>query len=373
MDAARYTDLNTSARILLGPGPSMASPRVLRAMATPLIGHLDPQFIQVMDDVQELLRYVFQTENELTIPVSGTGSAAMEAALCNFIEPGDHVLVAVNGYFGERLCDMAARYGAQVERVERPWSEVFEPDEVAAALSKQKYKLLALVHAETSTGARQPDIAAITKAAHDQGTLVVLDTVTSLGGLPVRIDAWDVDVAYSGTQKALSCPPGLAPLTVGERARKTLRERKSQVANWYLDLNRVRKYWGSERMYHHTAPVSALCGLYEGLRIVAEEGLDKGWQRHRESAELLWEGLEAMDLTMQVAPEHRLVSLTTVRVPDGVSEAETRQRLMNEFNIEIAGGLGELAGQVWRVGLMGYSARKENVMMLLGALERILH
>ncbi len=372
MDPKKYTDLNTSARILLGPGPSMVHPRVLRALSSPLIGHLDPQFIALMDEVQELLRYVFQTENEMTIPVSGTGSAAMEAALCNFIEPGDAVLIGVNGYFGERLCDMAARYGAQVERLERPWGEVFDPAEFEARLSQRSYKLAALVHAETSTGALQPEIGAISGAAHEHGALLVLDTVTSLGGLPVQIDAWDVDVAYSGAQKCLSCPPGLAPLTVSPRARQVLSRRETPVANWYLDLTMLERYWGDARTYHHTAPISMNFALREGLRLVAEEGLDDRFARHRANAELLWEGLEALDLPPRVPEPNRLPTLTTPQLPPSFDEVKLRRRLLDEYNIEIAGGFGQLAGQVWRIGLMGYSSRRENVALLLAALRQIL-
>ena len=367
-----YSDLNVSQRILLGPGPSMADPRVLRAMSAPLVGHLDPQFIQVMNEVQHLLRYVFQTENELTIPISGTGSAGMEASLCNFIENGDKVLVAVNGYFGERLVEMASRYGAQVDRVDRPWGEVFGPDEIRTALEKDKYKLLALVHAETSTGACQPDIPAITKAAHDNGALVVLDTVTSLGGLPVKIDEWDVDIAYSGTQKALSVPPGLSPITVGVRARKALKERKTKVGSWYLDLTLVEKYWGDSRTYHHTAPVSMNYALREGLRLVAEEGLEARFARHQSNAQMLWQGLEALDLPLFVPQEYRLPTLSTPTLSTSIDDLAVRKRLLQKYNIEIAGGFGPLAGKIWRIGLMGYSSRKENVLLLLSALEEII-
>ncbi len=372
MQPKQYTDLDPSPRILLGPGPSTASPRVLRAMATPLVGHLDPQFLALMDEVQQLLRYVFQTENELTIPVSGTGSAGMEASLCNFIEPGDRVLVAINGYFGERLYQMAGLYGAQVDRLEQPWGQVFHPAEIKSAIKNKKYKLVALVHAETSTGALQPGIAEIATAVHQQGALMVLDTVTSLGGLPVEIDAWEVDVAYSGSQKCLSAPPGLAPLTVSERARQVLRSRKSPVANWYLDLTLLDKYWGQERTYHHTAPISMNYALREALRLAAEEGLQARFARHRTNAELLWEGLEALDLSMLVPIQNRIPTLTTPLVPPGVDELAVRRRLLNEFNIEIAGGFGPLKGQIWRIGLMGFSSRAENVLLLLTALERIL-
>lgn len=367
-----YRDLNTSSRILLGPGPSMVAPRVLRAMAQPPVGHLDPQFLEVMGDVQELLRFVYQTENQLTIPVSGTGSAAMEAALCNFIEPGDDVLVAVNGYFGERLVDMAGRYGAQVDRLDRPWGEVFDPDEVESALKQKKYKLMAIVHAETSTGALQPNLDAIAAAAHKHGALIVLDTVTSLGGVPVEIDAWDVDVAYSGTQKALSCPPGLSPLTVGQRARDVLENRKTKVANWYLDMSMLTKYWGSERTYHHTAPVNMNYALREALRIVSEEGLEARFARHRAHAELLWQGLEELGLPPRAPLAYRLPTLTTPQLPEGLEEAPLRRRLLDEYNIEVAGGFGPLAGQIWRIGLMGYSSRKENVTLLLAALKELI-
>lgn len=372
MKTTRYTDLDPSPRILLGPGPSTAAPRVLRAMATPLLGHLDPEFLVLMDEVQQLLRYVFQTENEFTIPVSGTGSAGMEAALCNFIERGDRVLVAINGYFGERMFEMAGRYGAQVDRLDRPWGEVFDPAEIKRALEGKNYKLLALVHAETSTGALQPDIGEIASAAHQYGTLLVMDTVTSLGGLPVEIDAWGVDVAYSGSQKSLSAPPGLAPLTISERAREILRSRKTPVANWYLDLSLLDKYWGHERTYHHTAPISMNYALREALRMVAEEGLEDRFARHRANAELLWEGLEALDLALLVPYENRLPTLTTPKVPPAVDELAVRRQLLNEYNIEIAGGFGPLKGQIWRIGLMGFSSRRENVLLLLAALRQIL-
>jgi alanine-glyoxylate transaminase/serine-glyoxylate transaminase/serine-pyruvate transaminase len=341
-------------------------------MATPLIGHLDPEFLKVMDDVQKLLRYVFQTENELTIPVSGTGSAAMEAALCNFIEPGDRVLIAVNGYFGERLCDMAGRYGAEVDRIDRPWGEVFDPDEFETALRGKSYKLVALVHAETSTGAWQPEIKEIAAIAHRHGALIVLDTVTSLGGIPVEIDAWDIDVAYSGSQKCLSCPPGLAPLTIGPRARDVLVNRTTQVGNWYLDLSLLTRYWGDTRTYHHTAPITMNYALREGLRLVAEEGLENRFARHKANAATLWRGLESLDLPPLIPPSYRLPTLTTPQLPPGFEDARVRSRLLEDFNIEIAGGFGPLAGKVWRIGLMGFSSRLENVTLLLAALRKIL-
>ncbi len=371
MEVKSYQDLNVTPRILLGPGPSMVSPRVLNAMSSPTIGHLDPEFLTLMKEVQDLLRFVFQTENELTVPISGTGSAGMEAALSNFIEPGDNVLVAVLGYFGERLYEMAGRYTDNVDRIERPWGEVFDPDEIKTALGQKKYKVLALVHAETSTGVLQKGIAEIAEAAHQQGTLLVMDTVTSLGGMPVEIDNWDVDVAFSATQKSMSGPPGLAPLTVSPRARQVLRNRTSPVGNWYFDLSLLEKYWGDERTYHHTAPINMNYGLRESLRLVAEEGLEERFARHRANAEMLWAGLEDLDLSLMVPEEYRLTTLTTPIVPPGVDALEVRQQLLNNYNLEIAGGFGPLVGKIWRIGLMGYSSRRENVLLLLAALREI--
>lgn len=371
MEVKSYRDLNVTPRILLGPGPSMVSPRVLNAMSSPTIGHLDPEFLTLMKENQELLRFVFQTENELTVPISGTGSAGMEAALSNFIEHGDNVLVAVLGYFGERLFEMASRYTGNVDRIERPWGEMFDPDEIKTALGQKKYKVLALVHAETSTGVLQQEIADIAGAAHQQGTLVVMDAVTSLGGMPVEIDAWGVDVAFSATQKSMSGPPGLAPVTVSPRAREVLRNRTTPVGNWYFDLSLLEKYWGDERTYHHTAPINMNYALRESLRLVVEEGLEERFARHRANAEMLWAGLEDLDLSLMVPEEYRLTTLTTPIVPPGVDALEVRQKLLNDYNVEIAGGFGPLAGKIWRIGLMGYSSRRENVLLLLAALRKI--
>ena len=372
METKSYHDLNIPPRILLGPGPSMVPPRVLGALASPVVGHLDPEFIAIMKDVQELLRYLFQTKNELTVPVSGTGSAGMEAALCNFIEPGDRVLIAVKGYFGERLFQIAERYGAQVDRIDRPWGEVFDPDEIKSALGQEKYKLLAIVHGETSTGVRQPEIAEIAAAAHQNGALMVLDTVASLGGVSVEVDAWDIDVAFSGTQKCISAPPGLAPLTLSPRACEVLRNRSTPVHNWYLDLTLLEHYWGEERTYHHTAPINMNYALREALRLVAEEGLEARFERHQTNAETLWSGLEDMDLSLLIPVENRLASLSTPIVPPGVDALDVRKKLLNDYHIEIAGGFGPLQGQIWRIGLMGFSSRRENVLLLLAALRELL-
>lgn len=366
-------DLNTSQRILLGPGPSVAPSRVLRAMATPLVGHLDPQFLEIMDEEQHLLRQIFQTDNELTLALPGTGSAGMEAALCNFIEPGDPILVVVIGYFGERLCEVAERYGASVDRVEQPWGEVMDPAEIEAALQRKRYKLVALVHAETSTGVLQHGIAEIARAAHQHGALLLLDVVTSLGGIPVEIDNWDVDIAYSGSQKCLSCPPGLAPITVSPRAKLVLDGRKNRVANWYLDLKGLSRYWEPPHSYHHTAPISTHYALREGLRLVLEEGLGERFVRHVNNAELLWQGLERLGLPPLVPREYRLTTLTTAQISSGIDDASLRRRLLNIYNIEIGGGFGPLQGKVWRIGLMGYSSQAENVLLLLAALDNILH
>jgi alanine-glyoxylate transaminase/serine-glyoxylate transaminase/serine-pyruvate transaminase len=350
----------------------MVAPRVLRAMAHPLLGHLDPKFVNLMKEVQTLLRYVFQTGNEMTLPISGTGSAGMEAAIANLLEPGDEILIGVNGYFSERLCDMAGRYGAEVRRLEKPWGSVFSPEEIDAALQTKPVKVVALVHAETSTGALMP-MDGMAEVVHKHGALLLIDCVTSLGGLPVMIDEWDVDFAYSGTQKCLSCPPGLSPVTVGPRAREAIHHRKTKVANWYLDLSMIEQYWGDERTYHHTAPISMNFALREALRIVQEEGLDARFARHKENSADLWVGLEDLGLQPVVPAGHRLPTLTTVAVPNGVDEAGIRQRLLDGYNIEIAGGLGAFKGKVWRIGLMGYSSRRENIRLLLSALEEMLN
>jgi alanine-glyoxylate transaminase/serine-glyoxylate transaminase/serine-pyruvate transaminase len=349
----------------------MVHPRVLRVMATPMLGYLDPEFLKVMDDVQALLRFVFQTTNPLTLPISGTGSAGMEAALFNFLEEGDPVLICVNGFFGSRMVEIAGRCRASVARVDAPWGEAIQARQVDEALKQRSAKVVAIVHGETSTGVRQPlqEIAAV---VHRHGALFLVDTVASLGGVPVPVDDLGIDICYTGSQKCLSVPPGLAPITVSPRAVEILNARSTPVQSWYLDLSLIRKYWSPERVYHHTAPIGLHYGLREALRMIGEEGLAQYHQRHSHTAALLWDGLEDLGLELVVPMEYRLPSLTTVRVPDGVDELAVRRQLLQEYNIEIAGGLGAFKGKAWRVGLMGYSCRPENVLALLGALERIL-
>jgi alanine-glyoxylate transaminase/serine-glyoxylate transaminase/serine-pyruvate transaminase len=303
--------------------------------------------------------------------VSGTGSAGMEAAVANLIEPGDFIMVGVNGYFGERICEMTSRYGANVHRIDKTWGDVFTPQEIDDALKAQKVKVVALVHAETSTGALT-HLENMAEVVHKHGALLLVDCVTSLGGIPVRIDEWDIDIAYSGTQKCLSCPPGLAPITIGPRAQEVLHQRKTKVANWYLDMTMLEHYWGDERTYHHTAPISMNFGLREALRLVQEEGLEARYLRHQANSEFLWTELEKLNLKLVVLLDHRLPSVTTVEVPQGINDVEIRKRLLEEYNIEIAGGLGAFKGKVWRIGLMGYSSRRENVALLISALSRLL-
>jgi alanine-glyoxylate transaminase/serine-glyoxylate transaminase/serine-pyruvate transaminase len=341
---------------------------VLRALSRTPIGHLDPLYVELMAEVQELLRYAWQTDNRLTLPMSGTGSSAMEATLANTIEPGDRVLVAVKGYFGNRLVDMAGRYRADVRVVEKPWGEAFAFEDIEAALIEHKPAILAMVHAETSTGICQP-MDGIGDLCRKHNCLLLLDTVTSLGGVPVFLDDWKVDLAYSCSQKGLSCPPGLGPFTMGPRAEEKLSARKDKVPNWYLDVSLLNQYWGSDRVYHHTAPVNMNFGMREALRLLAEEGLEQAWARHRTNAEALWAGLESQGLVMH-APEHlRLPTLTTVRIPDGVDGKAFTQHLLNEHGIEVGGGLGTLAGKIWRIGLMGYNSKPENVNRLLNLFE----
>lgn len=362
-----FRPLDTAERLLLGPGPSSIHPRVYRAMAAPVVGHLDPQFLEIMEDNKTLLQEVFQTGNRLTIPISGTGSSGMETCLVNVVEPGDKVLICINGVFGQRMLDVAQRCGAQVATVEAPWGEPIPPEKVGEALDGGEYKVVGIVHAETSTGVLQP-LEEIAGLVRESGALFLVDTVTSLGGVTVAVDEWNIDLCYSGTQKCLSCPPGLAPVTLSERAVEVLRQRTNKVQSWYLDLSMLEKYWGEERVYHHTAPISMNYALREALLLVHEEGLQPRWQRHLANHQALVRGVEAMGLEMAVAPEFRLPSLNTVKIPEGVDDPRVRGHLLKAFNLEIGGGLGDFKGKVWRVGLMGHSSTRENVAYLLMAL-----
>jgi alanine-glyoxylate transaminase / serine-glyoxylate transaminase / serine-pyruvate transaminase len=362
---------NPPQRVLMGPGPSNVAPRVLQAMAQQTIGHLDPAFTALMDDTMALLRHVFRTENAFTLPISGTGSAGMETCFVNVLEAGDRAVIGVNGVFGERMCDVAGRCGAEVTRVEAPWGRILEPEALIEAIRRERPKVAALVHAETSTGVLQP-LDGIAAAAREAGALLLLDTVTSLGGVDVRIDDWGVDLCYSGTQKCLSCPPGLAPITLNDRALAALDARRSKVQSWYLDLTMIRRYWTGERFYHHTAPINAIYGLREALRLILEEGLEARIERHRRHARALHAGLEAMGLRLFAQEGHRLPSLTTVWIPEGTDDAAARGTLLREFNLEIGGGLGEVRGRVWRLGLMGQTSTPANVLFALSAIERVL-
>jgi len=371
--ASAFAELNPSSRLLLGPGPSPVHPRVLRAMSTPLLGHLDPEFLVIMNEVQGMLRAAFQTTNPFTIAISGTGSAGMEAALVNVIEPGDKVVVGVNGVFGTRMADIVGRCGGTLVKLEVPWGQVFPRERLEEALREEgKVKALAVVHAETSTGAQQP-LEGLGQLCHEHGALLVVDAVTSLGGVPVEVDRNGIDVCYSGTQKCLSCPPGLAPLTLSPRALEAVKARKQRVQSWYLDLSMIADYWAEgKRAYHHTAPITMVYALREALRIVLEEGLEARFARHRRHSAALMSGLAQLGCIPNAAEGHRLPSLNCVKTPDGVEEAPIRKALLLDGNIEIGGGLGPLVGKVWRVGLMGEGARQESVFAVLAALEQAL-
>ncbi|MBV8452887.1 MAG: alanine--glyoxylate aminotransferase family protein [Deltaproteobacteria bacterium] len=369
---ASYPELQPSARVLLGPGPSNIHPRVMKAMLSPVVGHLDPDFVRVMEDIKKLLRVVFQTSNEITFPVSGTGSAGMEMAMANLIEDGDEVVVAVNGAFGERIADAAARLGAKVHRVEAEWGNIVEAERLEAALKAARQpKLLAVVHAETSTGVYQP-VEELGRLAHRYGALMVMDAVTSLGCVPVEIDQWQIDACYSCTQKGIGAPPGLAPITFSERAMQAVRSRAQKCRSWYFDIAMIERYWGPDRLYHHTAPISMNYAIYEALRIVVEEGLEARFKRHRANSVALQAGLQAMGLELAAQPGYRLPQLTAVRVPSGIDDAKVRGELLQIFNLEIGAGLGVFKGKVWRIGMMGESSRRENVMLVLNALETVL-
>lgn len=362
----------TEGRTLMGPGPSNVPASVRRALGLPLHGHLDPVFVSLMESVKSMLRDVFLTNNEMTFPVSGTGSAGMEFCFVNLVEPGDKVVIGVNGVFGMRMCEVAERCGATVTRVESEWGRIIEPGQIRAALEQTPdAKLVAVVQAETSTGAWTPleEIGALARSA---GALFLVDAVTSLGGCPVRVDDWGIDAIYSGTQKCLSCPPGLAPVSLSSRAMEVATGRSTKVQSWYLDVNLLNGYWGEERVYHHTAPISMIYALHESLRLVLEEGLEARWKRHEANHLRLKDGLAAMGLQILSQEGHQLWQLNSVEVPKGVDEAAVRKTLLNEYNIEIGPGLGPLKGKVWRVGLMGETSSAENVDRFLEALKAIL-
>lgn len=365
-------EFNTSTRILMGPGPSDVNPRVLKAMSTPLVGHLDPEFLVVMDDIKAMTQATLQTQNELTFVVSAPGSAGMETCLVNLLEPGDEAVICIHGVFGTRLADIAERCGAKVIKVEAEWGTPINPEDVKQALASCSPKLLAIVHAETSTGVLQP-LEEISKMTKDAGALLVVDAVTSYCGTDLKVDEWGIDALYSGSQKCLSAPPGLSPVTFSQAAIDVLDNRKTKVQSWFLDLTMVKNYWaGAKRAYHHTAPVSAMFAMRESLRIVLEEGLENRFKRHQKNHELLRDGLEAMGFEFLVEKQYRLPMLNAVRIPAGVDEALVRKRLLEEYNIEIGGGLGPYAGKIWRIGLMGESSTPNHVNMLLAALKQVM-
>src|SRR6202167_2039995 len=368
---AHFSTQQPPRRYLFGPGPTMVDPRVYEALSKPIVGHLDPYFIQVMGDVQQLLKEAFGTKDAATLVISGTGSAGMEASVANFVEPGARIAIFANGYFSDRLTEMAKRQGADVLRFEKPWGETFTDKEAAEFIAREKPKVVAYIHAETSTGALQPG-QAICAAAHDAGALVIADCVTSLGGVPVEFDQTGIDIAYSCTQKGLSCPPGLSPMAMSPRAMDWLRARTTPSRSWYLDLKLIHDYSTVSHRYHHTAPISMFYALREALLVIAEEGIENRWERHRRCNELFVKGIEAMGLRMHVPQEHRIATLNTVCVPEGVDEAKVRKQLLSGAGIEIAGGFGPLAGKVFRIGVMGPLATEENVQFFLKEFKQAL-
>jgi alanine-glyoxylate transaminase/serine-glyoxylate transaminase/serine-pyruvate transaminase len=361
-------------RILMGPGPSNVHPRVLEAMARPTIGHLDPKFIELMDEIKELLKYAFQTKNEVTFAVSGPGSVGMETCLVNLVEPGSKILVCINGVFGGRMKSIVERCGAEPVVVNMPWGSAIDPQLFEDTLKKNVgISICSFVHAETSTGAKS-DIKTLTEIAHQHNCLVIADTVTSLGGIPLLIDEWNIDVAYSGSQKCLSCPPGLSPVTFNERSIEFIKNRKISVHSWFMDLNLILSYWSgsTKRAYHHTAPINSLYALHESLILLKEEGIENSWKRHKANGEKLVNELEKIRLKPFAKKDERLPQLTSVSIPEGIDEAKVRMSLLNDYNIEVGAGLGELAGKVWRIGLMGYSSNDENIILCVRALMEIM-
>ncbi len=355
----------------MGPGPSDIHPRVLTAMGRRTVGHLDPYYLTLMDDMQSMLRRLFRTKNRMTMAVSATGSAGMEAAVVNVISPGDSMVVCVGGVFGMRMADVAGRAGANVTQIEKPWGKVFTPNDLKSALAVAKPKVVGIVQAETSTGAWQP-LEEIADLAHDAGAMLLVDSVTALGGVAVEVDKWGIDIIYSGSQKCLSCPPGLAPISFNDRAMQVIAARKTKVQSWYLDVSMLAKYWGTERVYHHTAPINMTYGLYEALQLIHEEGLDRCFARHLLHHEALKAGLQAIGIDFTAQQGHQLPMLNAVKIPDGVDDRRLRSDLLNLFGIEIGGGLGAFKGNVWRIGLMGHGSRAANVLLLLSALEQLL-
>ncbi len=359
-------------RLMLTPGPSMMDPRVYRALATPIVGHLDPWFTEMMGDVQVLLRRVFCTENRVTFPISASGSGGIEAAVVNPLEEGDEAIVCTNGTFSERMAIIAERTPARVTRIEAPYGRPVDPDDVRRAGKGKKIKFVGLAHGETSTSVMHR-LEDFRKVADELGALLVVDAVATLAGVPLGVDRQRIDICFSGSQKALSAPPGMAPITVNARVEELLRARKTKVQSWYFDLTTTMNYWGKERTYHHTPPISLIYGMREALRLVLEEGLEARWERHRQNQQALIAGLEAMGLELFVSsPADRLITVTGVRVPERVEDVKVRRQLLDEFNIEIAGGFGPLKGKLWRVGLMGHSCQRGNVLMFLAALEKVL-
>ena len=372
MNEKAYAELRPPERLLLGAGPSNVDPRVFKALISPIVAHLDPYFLEIMDETIELLRYTFQTKNHITLPISGTGSAGMESAICNVVERGDDVIVCLNGFFGQRMKEMVARCGGNPITVEAEWGKIIAKEDVEKALSESNAKTVTIVHAETSTGILQP-MKEISKLVHEYGALHLVDAVTSLGGCELSVDDYGVDVCYSASQKCLNCPPGLAPISASLRAMERIRNRKTKVQSWYLDLSTIEKYWmENNRIYHHTAPILLVYALRESLRLLYEEGLEKRWSRHQKNSEALIKGVEALGLEMHADKEYRCPAINAVKVPKGISDPNVRATLRDQFNMTVSGGLGDLKGQLWRIGLMGVNSSEKNVILVLEALERAL-